>query len=531
MKSGLSGVGWRRLLLSLIVAIAGVLLSFVVSWLLLRQEERLAEARFRYDAARRVEAIQRAVTDRVGALSTLAVYYAGSELVERREFHTFVKPLLEKRPGIVAFGWAPHIRASQRQAHEQFARSEGVSKYEITERDEHGRFVSAGRRAEYWPILFIEPAGENKSFFGFDIESNSTYREALQRTTATGQPTAGVCDPVEKGAEGNTLLYVVMPAKNDVPPSAKRPADQPAADGFVFGLFDIKAIAESALSPTPVIGIDVSIAAPPSLGGEDFVYTRPARLRTRPGATLADRTQADMRFTGELVVADGRWKIECVPLISYLERYRTWGPTGMLLAGLWVTGLIVGCLFLLIGRTARVEHLVADRTRELHESEQRFRRLVDNAADAFFLHTEEGKILDVNKQACESLGYTREELLSMTIADIDPDYAPKNLEQLSKRRARRVSREFRGDSPPQGRRDVSRGNPLDLLDCERATLHARAGSGHQRAQAVGEDVAGRRTQAQRAVRPDFSVHRLDDAGRDSARGEQIGLDVQRSLGG
>jgi two-component system cell cycle sensor histidine kinase/response regulator CckA len=49
----------------------------------------------------------------------------------------------------------------------------------------------------------------------------------------------------------------------------------------------------------------------------------------------------------------------------------------------------------------------------LHASEALLRTIVDHAADAFFLHDTDdfGKILDVNRQACESLGYTREELI------------------------------------------------------------------------------------------------------------------------
>ena len=56
---------------------------------------------------------------------------------------------------------------------------------------------------------------------------------------------------------------------------------------------------------------------------------------------------------------------------------------------------------------------------KLIESEQRFRSLINNAADAFFLLDSEGWILDVNQSACSSLGYSRSELLSMNIADVD----------------------------------------------------------------------------------------------------------------
>jgi PAS domain S-box-containing protein len=56
------------------------------------------------------------------------------------------------------------------------------------------------------------------------------------------------------------------------------------------------------------------------------------------------------------------------------------------------------------------------------ESEERFRLLVEYAADAFFLYDADTKILEVNRRACESLGYTREELLGLSVQDFDPAF-------------------------------------------------------------------------------------------------------------
>ncbi|HEU4683844.1 MAG TPA: PAS domain S-box protein [Nitrospira sp.] len=49
---------------------------------------------------------------------------------------------------------------------------------------------------------------------------------------------------------------------------------------------------------------------------------------------------------------------------------------------------------------------------------------VDRAADLAFWITPDAKFLYVNDAACDRLGYTRAELLSMTVADIDPDARP-----------------------------------------------------------------------------------------------------------
>src|SRR4030042_4018003 len=63
-------------------------------------------------------------------------------------------------------------------------------------------------------------------------------------------------------------------------------------------------------------------------------------------------------------------------------------------------------------------------------SEKRLSAVMDQAPDAFFIHNNQGQVVDVNKKACQSLGYTREELLSKTIADIDPEAIGKGKDKL-----------------------------------------------------------------------------------------------------
>ena len=57
----------------------------------------------------------------------------------------------------------------------------------------------------------------------------------------------------------------------------------------------------------------------------------------------------------------------------------------------------------------------------LRESEERFRTLVEQASDAIFVHDVNGRLLDVNQSACESLGYSRQELLQMSVLDIEQE--------------------------------------------------------------------------------------------------------------
>jgi PAS domain S-box-containing protein len=55
----------------------------------------------------------------------------------------------------------------------------------------------------------------------------------------------------------------------------------------------------------------------------------------------------------------------------------------------------------------------------LRDSELRFRTLVEQAGDAFFVLDLDAVILDVNMQACRGLGYEREELIGRNIFEIE----------------------------------------------------------------------------------------------------------------
>jgi diguanylate cyclase (GGDEF)-like protein/PAS domain S-box-containing protein len=71
------------------------------------------------------------------------------------------------------------------------------------------------------------------------------------------------------------------------------------------------------------------------------------------------------------------------------------------------------------------------------QPEATFRELFDYACDAIFIYDLEGHFLEVNETACKRLGYTREELLSMTPRDINtPEFAAlvtKRIEEIKQR--------------------------------------------------------------------------------------------------
>lgn len=65
--------------------------------------------------------------------------------------------------------------------------------------------------------------------------------------------------------------------------------------------------------------------------------------------------------------------------------------------------------------------------RQLRESEEKYRLMMQQAADGIFLADDDGKLIDVNPRGCRMLDFEREEMLAFNIRDLVP---PDHLEQV-----------------------------------------------------------------------------------------------------
>jgi PAS domain S-box-containing protein len=89
-----------------------------------------------------------------------------------------------------------------------------------------------------------------------------------------------------------------------------------------------------------------------------------------------------------------------------------------------VTGLGVG---LVAGRLRESHERLRSQEAKLRESEARYRGLVDLAADAIVVSTSETRLVEANHRASELFGYSREELLSISLERL---FSPEELSRV-----------------------------------------------------------------------------------------------------
>jgi PAS domain S-box-containing protein/putative nucleotidyltransferase with HDIG domain len=76
-------------------------------------------------------------------------------------------------------------------------------------------------------------------------------------------------------------------------------------------------------------------------------------------------------------------------------------------------GSITGLVMSMADVTAREQAVIAR-----HESDERYRTLVQQASDGIFVADPQGNYIDVNPSGCAMLGFTREELLQLNMRDL-----------------------------------------------------------------------------------------------------------------
>ncbi len=409
-------------------AVCGLVFSLALFWTLWHEEHEAARVQFQLEAGKKIEAIKQALANQLGVMSLFKAFYAGSFEVDRNEFNIFSVSVFEEHPEIKTLAWMPRVRAEGRSAFEAAIKKSGYPQFHITEL-RGGSFVSAAERKEYFPISFIEPQDKCQDMLGFDLGSLPDCLSAMDRAEGMRPPAISYTDI--PGLDGNAecMIYMFDDAHNEQHPAANSDKSPRLSDGFILGVFQLRDVINRTLKLIQPAGVDVYLfdVTDPKKTRPICPYPSPIRATPLPVLESPPPESFDpIHYVVRFTVADRTWLAYCRPTDVYFSGKSRWAPPAALLAGLLIMGLIVGYLFLLTERTVRVERLVSERSGELQASEQRFRLLVENAADGFFLLDENGRILDVNQRATELLGYSREELLKMNVFDFEVAFKPED---------------------------------------------------------------------------------------------------------
>ncbi len=151
----------------------------------------------------------------VDMLTALNSMFLSSEQVDRAEFNTFAKKLIERHSFIEALIWAPKITNDERQSFVQFVRDEGLKNYEIKEAMNGVPIGIFPEKPYYFPVLYQEPSTpQNEKMLGVNFLSREHLSLAVHSAIENGTPTVSELIKMptqEKKISPGILIFHAVP--------------------------------------------------------------------------------------------------------------------------------------------------------------------------------------------------------------------------------------------------------------------------------------------------------------------------------
>lgn len=361
----------RRTVVTIVLVIGGLLSTgaLLKDWLRARLE---VEENFRSDAAEHFGRLRKQVEDAVDSVASVADFLQTVGSVDRSQFREFVVPHLQRAPGLVGLIWSPRVLDGDRPRFEEAGRREWGPEFRIFEQAAPDR--AARRRAEYFPVLYreVRTGPENARVVGKDWAATPARLEALRRARDTGRCAMTAGTPLMIGEKG---VLVYWPIYRKESPRNTVEERRENLQGFVGAIFQINQLMESTLGELSQRGIEFAVYDEGGSADERTLYSYASQRKVplRPWfwhGLLEGQIRSRLHWAGTLGIGGRRWAVSLTPTAEYVGGKVSADMWQSFLLGLAATGIIGGCLLLVMRRTDEVERLVDARTREVQRAEE-----------------------------------------------------------------------------------------------------------------------------------------------------------------
>jgi len=342
--------------------------------------------------------------------------FLGQQTVTREEFARVARSLLQRHASVQALEWVQIVPGAQRAALEAEAASELGRPFVIRRRLPDGALETAPPAEEYYVVNYVEPLAGNEPVLGFDLRS-STFAELTNlarrdRQMKVGPPIRLILPP-EVPAEPGVIF--ILPFWR-----VERPGS--TVEGFVLGVLRARSMFAQAHRFNTSEALDTYYFDQPSgAGPAPLLYASLAGREPAPMEAAVPPPPDDPADVHEtLTVGDRKWRMIMRPNAAWVKRVHTLFPQTILASGLAFTTLLALFVNSLLQRTSRIEQEVAERTKQLRQTEIRLQDIVDHSPALIFLKDSAGRYLMCNQRFLELSGRTRAEIIGHRDYDFSP---------------------------------------------------------------------------------------------------------------
>jgi signal transduction histidine kinase len=358
---------------AIIVATFGVALTVIIALALHKNEMEKQREMFKQMAEPEAKSVCKAFRNfRDYQIGGLVRYFSGSRDIGREEFHSILSPMFRMSGRQTIIGWAVPVPEQQKVAWESTAHVEGLANFRIWQKDRSGMKIPAENRKIYFPFWYVEPFSGNEMLIGYDLGSDTSGREAIEKAMNTGLPVA--TDPVflSSSMEKNTEILIFHPVFTGENKNR-------TIHGFIVALLNLELFLQKAVSSDPSEKPQTIIDLYQLDTNQSNAYLVSTSEREQPHIAKAPyglKTQLHNNMTAiyPVFVFGKSYAVVISPFPESIAAASVYSGYLAFMIGLLLTALFTAFTVFLNQRQAYLKLQVGARTFELRMSEEEVKR-------------------------------------------------------------------------------------------------------------------------------------------------------------
>ncbi|MBK7900964.1 MAG: CHASE domain-containing protein [Azonexus sp.] len=375
-----------------------------------------AQARFDGAVAQAIQAVERRMMNQEQLLRGGAALFNLNGTVSREQWRAYVGgiKLDETYPGLLGVGYTQRIPAGEMNAHVRAIRSEGYPEYAIR--------PDSPVREEYFSIIYLEPFwGRNLKAFGYDMFTEPTRRQAMERARDSGEVALSgmvtLVQEAKRDVQPGFLVY--MPVYRRGLPRATVSERRDALQGFVYTPVRARDFLSNVLESS-IRDVAIEIY--------DGETADPARLLYQ--SQRIDGNGGSLRTVHQLPLAGQIWTLRIATLPAFDAAFAH-GQTSMVAAiGAILSSLLAYLVFNLTTNRNRAYDMARSMTSQLRDSESRLRSVLSSAADGILTIDASGTVESANPAALHIFGHSSETMRGALLKDLIDGHDADHLEHI-----------------------------------------------------------------------------------------------------
>ncbi|KAA0995326.1 PAS domain S-box protein [Pseudomonas sp. ANT_J12] len=323
-----------------------------------------------------------------------AVLTAGEHGVSREIFDQYnqTRDLAVEFPGASALGFIRRVLEQDESDFLKHARADGKADFSIRQFSPHS--------GERYVVQYVDPVEGNQPAIGLDIASETSRREAAQSSIQSGAARiTGPITLIQAQGKPQQSFLVLLPIFRGAVTPATAAEREAAAFGWSYVVLRTEEVLRGLRIENETVHLRLRDITVP--GQETLFYE---------STDDSARRETLMTHQMEFEVYGRRWKIELDANALFIQRLHQVSPKVVLFFG--------GLLTLLLATLASVVSVSRQRRRQIFAEQARLASIVESSADGIIGKTLDGVVTNWNKGAEYLFGYTAEEAVGQTLADL-----------------------------------------------------------------------------------------------------------------